>query len=81
MITHWTDNVMKVTGTAHIACGLWAKVKVRKAWVCKLSGKVIAPGEEAYMPFARIDRDQRVRADVMENYADPRLFAKYSRAK
>jgi len=78
MITRETDALIRVTGTAAIFCGLWIKCLARKSSVCKLSGKMIARGEWQYRPMTNTEcRTQRVKADVLENYADPRLFAKY----
>lgn len=64
------DGLVRVTGTASLFCGLWSRGKARKSAVCHLSGQPIAVGDLIYRPVTNnIERQRRVRADVMEKSA------------
>lgn len=72
-------GLIRVTGTAALHCGLWAKAKARKTQTCKLTRNPIPVGFECYRPITNTAaRTQRVMAHVMEKHAahDDELFAR-----
>lgn len=72
-----SNGLLKVTGTAALYCGLWTKCRARKIQTCKLTGKIIAPGDDQYRPITNgVQRGQRVKGYVMEKHAahDDELF-------
>lgn len=72
-------GLIRVTGTAAVFCGMWTKCKARDVQKCKLTGKIIAPGDEQYRPITNgVERSQRIKGYVMEEHAkhDDELFAR-----
>ena len=57
MIIRVEDGLIKVTGTAACFCGLWTRCRARQIATCKLSGKIIAPGDEQYRPITNTVKD------------------------
>ena len=64
-------HIVMVTGTAALYCGKWQRLRARKLHTCRLSGKVIMPGDLCYAPLAfGAPHLEKVAADVMEKHAE-----------